>query len=529
MRRAPALLVAAMTPLAFGVSTTAATPASAGTPACQSVARPQVPGAAVQSVTGVDVPAGPLQIPGGPTIALPAHCEVTIVLTHPGAGDTVGVSVWLPATGWNGRFQGTGGGGYSASLGPIGLAAAVAQGYAAAATDAGVTTDPTSPAAWALRPDGSVNEALLLNFASRSVHDMTVAAKQVVTGFYDRSAAYSYWNGCSTGGRQGLMEAQRYPTDYNGVVATAPAINWDRFIPAELWPQVVMNHANDHPGPCVFNAFTQAAIAACDRGDPVNGGLVDQPDGCRFDPRGLIGRTVVCDGTTVTITATDADMVRQIWQGPTVAGVLPLWYGLPKGAPFDALAATTAAADGTRVGAPFPIADAWVRYFLKRQPGFDTATITPAQFDVQFAQSRIEYNRIIGTDDPNLAAFRNAGGKMVTWHGLADPLIFPQGTVNYYQRVQATLGGATRVADFYRLFLAPGVGHCGGGRGPVPTDPLGAVVNWVEKGQAPATLPSATTGGGGTAITRDLCPYPEIARYDGHSDPDSAASYHCAT
>ncbi|HXA59483.1 MAG TPA: tannase/feruloyl esterase family alpha/beta hydrolase, partial [Streptosporangiaceae bacterium] len=136
---------------------------------------------------------------------------------------------------------------------------------------------------------------------------------------------------------------------------------------------------------------------------------------------------------------------------------------------------------------------------------------------------------IIGTDDPNLTAFRNAGGKMITWHGLADPLIFPQGTVNYVQRVQATMRGARNVDSFYRVFLAPGVGHCAGGNGPVPTDPLGALVKWVQDGQAPATLPAATTDSTGATITRNLCPYPAISRYDGHGDPKSAASYRCTT
>jgi feruloyl esterase len=288
-----------------------------------------------------------------------------------------------------------------------------------------------------------------------------------------------------------------------------------------------MNQQKDHPTSCEFNAFIQAAIAACDSGDQVNGGIIDQPDACGFDPRTLIGAKVICDGTTLTITAADADVVSRIWQGPNLNG-LPLWYGLPKGAPIDQLAGTTTAADGSRTGMPFPIADAWIRYFLKQQPSFDTATITYTQFAQLFAQSRIEYNQIIGTDSPDLTAFRNTGGKMITWHGLADPVIFPQGTVNYYQRVQAITGGASNLDSFYRLFLAPGVGHCGlTGNGPVPTDALTAVVNWVEKGQAPATLPAATVDSTGGVITRNLCPYPKAARYNGSGDPNSAANYTC--
>ncbi|WP_369033971.1 tannase/feruloyl esterase family alpha/beta hydrolase [Streptomyces adonidis] len=477
----------------------------------------------------VDKPAGTHQIPGGPAVPnVVAHCEVTLSLAHPGASDHVKVAVWLPASGWNGRFQGTGGGGYAAGLFDRSLVPAIQQGYAAASTDAGVAFDPNSPATWALKSDGTVNTALLTNFASRSGHDMTVAAKQVVASFYGESASYSYWNGCSTGGRQGLMAAQRYPTDYDGIVAAAPAINWDRFIPSELWPQVVMNQEKNHPTSCEFNAFTQAAITACDSGEKVNGGIIDEPAKCGFDPRTLIGTKVVCDGETLTITAADAEVVRRIWQGPTLGG-LPLWYGVPKGAPIDQLAGTTTAADGSSVGVPFPISDAWIRYFLKKQPSFDTATITYTQFAALFAQSQAEYNRIIGTDNPDLTAFRNANGKMITWHGSADPLIFSQGTENYYQRVRAATGGASRTDSFYRLFLAPGVGHCGlTSNGPIPTDALGAVVNWVEKGQAPATLPAAIVDSAGTPITRNLCPYPQVARYNGTGDPNSAANYQCA-
>jgi tannase/feruloyl esterase len=524
---AVALAVAAPASSVPAAAATVMAPAATGS-TCTTLTAPLVPGASVQSMTEVFVPAGTDQIPGGPSIPnVPAHCEVTLFLAHPGAGDHVRVAVWLPTSGWNGRYEGTGGGGYAAGQFDVALAPAIAQGYAAASTDAGVSADVISPASWALRPDGSVNTPLLIDFAYRSQHDMAVAAKQIVAGFYDHQASYSYWNGCSTGGRQGLMEAQRYPADYNGIVATAPAINWATFIPAEFWPQVVMNQARDYPSSCELAAFTRAAVAACDRADPVAGGLIDQPDKCAFDPRGLIGKQVACDGRTLTITPADAEVVRRIWQGPTDFDGRPLWYGLEKGAPFDALAGTTTTASGSGAGVPFPIAQSWLTYFVLQNPSFDTSTITYPQFVRLFKQSVAEYDRIIGTDDPDLRAFDADGGKMITWHGLSDQLIFPQGTVNYYQRVQAATGGARNVGSFYRLFLAPGVQHCAGGNGPVPTDPLAAVVNWVEHGKAPATLPAATTDASGAAVTRNLCAYPQVARYVGHGDRNSAASYRC--
>ncbi|HTJ70787.1 MAG TPA: tannase/feruloyl esterase family alpha/beta hydrolase [Actinospica sp.] len=475
---------------------------------CAGVAAPSVPGAVVQSISAAYVAAGTDQNPGGTPIPdVPAHCAVSLYLTHPGANDHVLVEVWLPTSGWNGRFEGTGGGGYAAGQFDTALAPAIQGGYAASSTDAGVGGNVLSPAAWALNANGSVNTALLTDFAYRSVHDMTVAAKQIVAAYYGRTASYAYWNGCSTGGRQGLMEAQRFPTDYNGILAAAPAINWAEFIPAELWPQVVMNQEKDFPSSCEFNAFTQAAVAACDRSDPVNGGIIDDPAKCGFDPRSLVGKTVVCDGRTLTITAADANVVRLIWQGPKTPQGRQLWYGLTKGAPFDGLAGTTTTAGGTGVGAPFPISASWISYFLKQDPSFDTSTITYAQFTRLFDQSVREYDQIIGTADPDLGAFEAAGGKMITWHGLADQLIFPQGTVDYYQRVQAATGGARNVSSFYRLFLAPGVQHCGGGNGPAPTDPLSALTTWVEHGKAPATLSASVTTANGAVITRDLHAY----------------------
>ncbi len=477
--------------------------------ACGNLTAPQVPGAKVQSISGELVVAGTDPNPGGTPIPnVPAHCAVSLYLTHPGANDHVLVEVWLPmATGWNGRFEGTGGGGYAAGQFDTALAPAVQGGYAASSTDAGVGGNVLSPASWALTADGSVNTALLTDFSYRSVHDMTVAAKQIVAEYYSRPASYTYWNGCSTGGRQGLMEAQRFPTDYNGILADAPAINWAEFIPAELWPQVVMNEQKDYPTSCEFNAFDQAAIAACDTSDPANGGIIDNPMTCGFDPRSLIGKAVVCDGTTRTVTAADAEVVRQIWQGPTTRDGQRLWYGLTKGAPFGGLAGTTTTASGTGAGVPFPISATGVSYFLKQDPSFDTSTITYAQFTRIFEQSVREYDSIIGTDAPNLSAFEAADGKMITWHGLADQLIFPQGTIDYYQRVQAATGGARNVASFYRLFLAPGVQHCGGGNGPAPTDPLSALTSWVEQGRAPNALPASTVTASGTVLTRDLHPF----------------------
>ncbi|MEV4135532.1 tannase/feruloyl esterase family alpha/beta hydrolase [Dactylosporangium sp. NPDC049742] len=503
--RLAALLLSAL--LTLSAAQPSASTGVGGPGGCPSMARPPVPGARILSMTvlghRVGVPAlGRRHMITG----LPAFCEVTVLLTHGQAGDRVRTRLWLPLTSWNGRFQAVGGGGFTASGSERALARAIHRGYAAGSTDAGVRTARSGRPSWALHRDRTLNEALLDNFAYRSVHELSVIGKQLMAGFYGRPPAYSYWNGCSTGGRQGLMEAQRYPTDFDGILAAAPAINWDRLSVAQFWPQVAMNESHVYPTTCEFDAFNRAAVTAC--GDA---GAISRPEQCGFDPNTLVGRVVVCHGRRVRISRAAADVVRKIWDGPHSRSGTRLWYGLPRGAPFNPLAATAKPLFGSRHGAPFPVTDNWIRYFVQRQPGFDTSSIDRTGFERLFQRSRARYNTVIGTDDPDLSAFRAAGGKMITWHGLADPIVLPQGTTDYRRRVEARTG--TEATDaFFRVFLAPGVGHCSGGRGPVPTDPLAALVGWVEHGHAPDTLPAVTTDSRGRNIVTNLCRYPQITQ-----------------
>jgi feruloyl esterase len=374
----------------------------------------------VKSVAAAVVPAGTYQVPGSPPLGgypvpdVPAHCEVTVVLTHPGANDDATMQVWLPQSGWNGRFEAVGGAAYAAGDDGA-LANAVKQGYAAATTDAGVDESGLDTS-WGLDASGQVDTALLENFASRSVHEMALVGKQIVADAYSRAASYSYFNGCSTGGRQGYMEAEQYPTDFNGINADAPAINWNQFEVATLWPQVVMNEEHTYPTTCEFNAFNQAVLKACDALDGVADGLISDPARCDYDPRSLIGTKVECDGKQYTITAADAEVVREIWDGPRDANGNRLWYGLPVGADFSALAATATDSNGVTTGSPFIVPAEWVATFVEKQPSFNTADLTYAQFDQIFQKARAEYDSIIGTSDPNLSAFRAAGGKLIRRH-----------------------------------------------------------------------------------------------------------------
>jgi hypothetical protein len=356
------------------------------------------------------------------------------------------------------------------------------------------------------------------------VHEMTVTSKALVSAFYDRAPRLSYWNGCSTGGRQGLMEAQRYPTDYDGILSAAPAINWARFIPAEIWPELVMLRDGDFLPQCKFQAFQSAAIAACDKlGDGVADGVIGDPLECDFDPHSLVGTSTPCG----TITAQDAAIVEKILAGPRSTAGDFLWFGLLPGASFAGLA-NTRTVSGTTVGAPFPIAVVHLGTWVQENPSWDWTTLTYEQFDQLFVQSREEFSDVIGTESPDLSAFKKAGGKLILWHGLVDQLIFPQGTIDYYQRVKDTLGGEGKTKDFARLFLAPGVAHCAGGPGPQPDKPLDALVDWVEHGKAPDTLNAVIRNSSGVVTqSRPLCLYPFVATYKGKDDPADASSYVC--
>ncbi len=448
----------------------------------------------------------------------PASCRVTATVTHPPANDKVTIFLALPLRNWNGRFQGVGGGGFSGGS-PESLSAPLAAGYAAGATDTGHTGGRGS---FALDANGRLDWMLIRDNAYLGIHEMTVTGKAVAEAFYGVAPQRAYFNGCSTGGRQGLMEAQRYPADYDGVLAGAPAINWPKLHIEQMWAHVVMQEMQHVVPQCVFAAATEAAIAACDADDGVTDGLIDDPRRCAYDPKALAGTTA---SNCRTVTAEDAEVISRIWEGPRRRDGSFLWYGLPRGAAFSGVSNTGGTPLATR---PHQITLDWWRYFLKQDPDWDHSTLDYAGYEQAWAQSVEQYGLVIGTDDPDLSAFRDRGGRIVMWHGQADPLIYPGGSIDYYERVQAAMGGAEKTADFMRFFLAPGVGHCGGGNGPAPTGAFEAVVRWVEDGPAPETLMATSrTRDGAVARTRPLCPFPSVARYNGTGSPDEAGNFTC--
>jgi hypothetical protein len=281
-----------------------------------------------------EVTSGTFTPPGStnPITGLPVFCRVAITVPQ-----AIHIEVWLPKSTWNSRYRGEGGGGYAGSISYGGLATAVKLGYATASTDTGHVS--SAGGSFALNADGTLNRQLIEDFASRSLHQMVKKAKAVINAYYGAAPKYSYWNGCSTGGRQGLMAIQRFPEEYDGLLIGAPAINWDRFIPSELWPQIVMNQELGAPiAPSKLSALVTAAINACDAADGVTDGVINDPRKCDYDPAASICKA----GGDVTkcLTPQEANAARKIWDGPTDAKGRRLWFGLERGASLAGLAGT---------------------------------------------------------------------------------------------------------------------------------------------------------------------------------------------
>ncbi|KAJ5617721.1 hypothetical protein N7537_002835 [Penicillium hordei] len=421
-------------------------------------------------------------------------CNVTVSYTHPGQGDNISVTAWLPIDSWNERMEGVGGGGWVAG-GPISQLA-----YPELVT-------------------------------SRSLYDQAVIGKSLIKDFYGRSPKKSYWNGCSQGGRQGMMLAQRYPGLYDGVAAAAPAINWNAFFTAMYWPQLIMNLAGKYPHGCELDTITEAAVSACDGLDGVLDGVISDADTCVFDPFTVVGTVFNCasTNTTMQVSHTAAVVANATWSGPQTSKGNFLWYGPHRGADLSG-ALTAFGLAGTRctgdvcVGAPLYLGTEWMALFIERNPDFDLTSISHEQYDEIVYSGRQQFASTIETADPDLSQFKTHGGKILTFHGLADPVIPTRGSEHYYNAVQEL---DPDIHDFYRLFLAPGVAHCFGGSGGQPHTVLEALVEWVENGTAPETLPVSFTSAKGTTYDQILCPYPQKSVYTLGSDPTLAESYHC--
>lgn len=370
--------------------------------------------------------------PGADAIDL-SFCNVTVSYTHPGQGDNITVTAWLPIDTWNERMQGIGGGGWVAG-GPnsqaySGLVTSITSGYAGVTTDAGLNVGADQSASdWALLSPGNVNLYNLQNLASRSLHDQAIIGKALITDFYGRPPRKSYWNGCSQGGRQGMMLAQRYPTLYDGIASAAPAINWNAFFTAMYWPQLFMNLAGDYPHGCELDAITEAAVSACDGIDGVFDGVISDVDACDFNPISIVGAPFNCPSTNTTMRITQgaAAVANATWSGPRTTNGDFLWYGPHKGADLSSKSivglAATNCTGAVCVGAPLYLGAEWIALFIEKNPRFDLRNISHRQYEEIFHAGWQEFASVIDTDDPDLSTFKESGGKILTFHGLVSPL-----------------------------------------------------------------------------------------------------------
>lgn len=328
------------------------------------------------------------------------------------------------------------------------------------------------------------------------------------------------------------MLAQRYPDDFDGIMAAAPAINWPTFITTEYWPQFLMNQMGVYPESCEFDAIREAAIDACDDFDGVKDKIISAPGLCNFDSSSVVGQPYDCQGSLQTITKEAAMLAQQIWRGPIGPNNSSRWYGLNHEASLSMLSgATCKDQNGVKTcsGLPFEVTASWLQFYVINDVDFDLTTLSSDQYDALFEESVSKYQDVIGTANPDLSGFRTRGGKMITWHGLADEAIFPNGTSNYYRKV---LERDPAARDFYRYFEAPGVAHCSAtdSSGPYPQDVLESLIAWVEHGQAPETLKAELRDpdSQSAVLRRDLCQWPLVARFVG-GDSTQASSFRCDT
>jgi hypothetical protein len=469
-----------------------------------------------------------------------AYCQVNIVVSElagpkdgyqRGQKQMISISIGLPLSSadsgssgvqgaWNGRIQDLGGGGFVGSVGPV--TGATNFGYAGSSTDTGHVG---SSGAFALNADDTLNWGLINDYGFNGIHEQAVWTKKLTQMYFGQGPKFTYWNGCSTGGRQGHEQAQRYPDDFDGILAGSSAIEHDRLPVAQGWGEVVMNQEVGAPiVQAKLDAVSRAVINACDALDGITDGILQDPRACVTDANLFVcGEPGAASLGANCLTPQEAGAMNKIWDGPPGprAGQ-QLWFGNERGASLDV-------DDG-----PVPVSffTQYVPYWVFQNPAFDWHTLTEKTFDQAFREAELKFRQSIGTDNPDLSAFKRHGGKMITYHGLADQVIPTRSTYNYYNLVEKAQGSLAATQTFYRFFPYPGNGHCGGTafqtNAPLIDSTTSgglfqALVNWVEHGVAPDTIIATNSTGG----TRPICKYPDTLRYNGTGSIFSASSFQC--
>jgi len=460
-----------------------------------------------QSVAaGTFAPAGGGGRGGGAQFTdLPAFCRVAATV-KPTPDSDIKIEVWLPASNWNGKFEAVGNGGWNGNIDQNALAAGLRRGYATASTDTG---HEGGGGPW------MQNQNKLIDFAYRAVHEMSEKGKAIINGFYGNNARLSYFNGCSAGGRQALKAAQKFPQDFDGIVAGAPALNTTGRAAFSVWVA-----QNDHKTEesylpqSKFGLVHDAVLQACDANDGVKDRVIENPRQCKFDPKVLL--CTAADAPNC-LTAAQVETTRMMYQ--------PVVNSHTKKSIFPGLELGSELGWNTFGGLqPFGVGVQMYQYMVFNDPKWDYKTLN---FDTDMDKvNKIEGGNI-NAMDPNLKPFFARGGKLIHYHGWADQQIPSGSSVEYYQNVLGTMGGIDKVKENYRMFMVPGMGHCAGGDGPASFDMLAALEQWVEKGTAPDSIPAAHLMNGQPDRTRILCPYPQVAMYKGSGDTNDGSNFVC--
>ena len=440
---------------------------------------------------------------------LPEHCAVSGVVWPENH-----FAVKLP-TNWNNRFEMVGNGGWAGTISVAAMDTAVRAGYATTSTDTGHDAKKDPGASFAYPGPNNPNAARkLIDHGYLAVHETALLAKKVIRAYYGSDPNYSYWVGCSTGGRQGLMEAQRYPEDFDGYVIGAPVLYL-----SGLQMKAVWNYQAAGAGPGKLSAekldlLSKAVYKKCDAIDGLEDGLIENPLACDFDPTRDLEKCAGSAEGPACFTGAQIAALKKVYEGPRDSSGKQLFPGMPAGG------------DGAAVNS-FQLADTFMKFMAfdpAPGPNWDYQTF---DFDKDIARLSSVALKIDATVT-DLTAVKMRGGKIVHYHGWADPGVTPKMSVNYYEAAIKTMG-EKETKDFYRLFPVPGMFHCGGGPGCGNVDWLGAAVNWVEKGIAPSMLVGAHIEAGKTTRTRPICAYPSVAKYKGSGSIDQAENFSCVS
>jgi feruloyl esterase len=501
--------------VAFVLCAAALVPRPAAAASCVDLAKVTLPHT---TITAADVvAAGAFRVPGsgqpgggGGAAAfarLPEFCRVAATLA-PSPDSNIKIEVWMPASGWNGKFQAVGNGGWAGTISYTALAQALAGGYAAASTDTGHTG---GTAAFAV---GHPEKVIDLGY--RSVHEMTAKAKALIDAYYGSAPKLSIWNGCSQGGRQGITAAVRYPGDFDAVIAGAPAVNWMHLHAGRMAANRAANKTAAATIPrAKYQLIHDAVLAACDAGDGVKDGVVENPQACRFDPQVLQCSTGQAEESCLTpVQVASARAIYAPVMNQRNETVLP---GLVAGSELGWATAAAAQPVSTSLEA--------YRYLL-----FQDANWDPARFDQAVDIDRMlqaDRDDVLGSTSIDLKAFFDRGGKLLMYHGWSDAQVTPLNSVNYFNKVVERFGRSA-AGKSIQLYMVPGMNHCQGGNGTDQFDKVAAIEQWIATGAAPARITASHATAGTVDRTRPLCPYGQVAVWDGRNSTNDVSSFACA-